>query len=97
MKLPWIGQQVSVHFLDISLVPVFFAGWCVDTRSSSFTLTDGYSSRQFLVTSPLLLSCSLIASSSYNEYFNRKFLLNYSKYKAHTALLLSQTSLLSQK
>jgi len=58
---PINGQQVYVHFVDSSFVPVTFAGWCVRTRPFTFTLTDGYSKRKFPLFSPLLLQMSLSA------------------------------------
>jgi len=56
---PQLGQQVFVHYLETPLIPVIFAGWCVDKRSkglkTTFTLADGASRRLFFLHSPEVL------------------------------------------
>jgi len=60
---PELGQQVFVQYLETPLIPVIFAGWCVDRRfrglKTNFTLVDGSSRRQFILHSPEVISISL--------------------------------------
>lgn len=70
--LPKLGQQVCVQYLDIYLVPVTFVGWCIDVSSQSFTLTDGYSRRQFLIISPMVLLVAQFSTADY-QYSSKPF------------------------
>jgi len=91
MKIfPKLGQQVYVQYLDIYLVPVTFVGWCISHASLSFTLTDGYSRRQFLITSPMVLIVSQLSLSEvvhYSKPLNKK---QYYENRARSVELLRE-------
>jgi len=90
MKLcPKLGQQVLIEYLDIYLVPVTFVGWCIFNQKDIFTLTDGYSRRQFMVSSPMVLSISLTFSSNYSFKFKRKNRKKYYEHKTISIKLLN--------